>query len=253
MTKNRIRLVPLLVLSVVAGLASGACSSSSGSGSSGGSPALDPTQPHYGYTYGQWGVRWWQWVYQLPQPAGDGGMPDCVNPFTDATGAECGYGQSGDVFFLVGTQGGVAVRDACDVPLGKAIFFPILTFSDDNGGVPTSMQASNAALQQVVQGQMDGVPLSEMSAEFDGTAITDLGNYKTPVTEYSYTLPAEPNVYTCMGESGVTGTISPAYEAGFYVIIAPPAAGAHTLHFAGHSPNSNPDLKIDVTYHLTVK
>jgi hypothetical protein len=50
----------------------------------------------------------------------------------------------------------------------------------------------------------------------------------------------------------VTGKI-PSFEAGFYVMLPPPAPGAHTLHFAGNSPATSPAFMLDVTYHLTVK
>jgi hypothetical protein len=234
-----------IVATLVAALGAGC--GSSGSGSEGSADVLDPTQPHYGNTDAQWGVEWWQWVYQLPETANS-----CIIPFEDPTGANCGYGQSGDVFFLAGTSGGTAVRDQCVVPAGKAIFFPILSFSADNGGVPASMQLSPTALQGVVQTEVDGVPVSGLSAEFDGKPIVNLAQFKTAVTQFSYTLPPEPNVYTCGGATGVTGIIDPSFEAGFYVMLPPPAPGAHTLHFAGNSPATSPAFMLDVTYHLTV-
>jgi hypothetical protein len=36
-------------------------------------------------------------------------------------------------------------------------------------------------------------------------------------------------------------------------MLAPPAPGAHVLHFAGSSTASNPPVMIDVTYKLTIK
>jgi hypothetical protein len=106
-------------------------------------------------------------------------------------------------------------------------------------------------LQNYVQTQMNDS--SGLSAEFDGVAITDFTPYRSQITKYSYTLPAEPNVYTCLGQTGVTNTISPAYAGGWYAMIAPPAKGAHTLHFAGTSTGTMPALMLDVTYHLTVQ
>jgi hypothetical protein len=51
----------------------------------------------------------------------------------------------------------------------------------------------------------------------------------------------------------VTGTVNPSYAAGFFVMLAPPAPGAHTLHFTGSSPMSMPPIMVDVTYHFMVK
>src|ERR1700722_5021661 len=93
-----------------------------GSDSGAASAVLDPTQSHYGRTDTDWSVSWWQWIYGLTEPMDP---TQCIIPFLDATGANCTYGQSGDVFFLAGTGTGTVVRKQCIVPAGKAIFFPI--------------------------------------------------------------------------------------------------------------------------------
>lgn len=210
---------------------------------------LDPAEAHYGHTDDEWGALWWKWIYELPQKDPN----NCNIPFMDPTGEHCQDGQSGDVFYLAGTGAGSATRDQCTVPSGKAIFFPILSFSADNGGIPPDQQHSATELQSLVQSELDSVPVSGLSAEFDGKAIKDLGRFKTNVSEFDYTLPAEPNFYSCMGATGVTGKIEPAYAAGVYVMLPPQAAGKHTLHFAGDSPASSPPVSLDVTYHFTVK
>src|SRR5947207_2608039 len=51
----------------------------------------------YGNTYGEWSARWWQWVLAIPV---------ATNPNLDTTGAHCGEGQAGPVWFLAGTFGG---------------------------------------------------------------------------------------------------------------------------------------------------
>lgn len=237
--------IMILLAVLVAG-----CGSDDGSSSTSTADlALDPTVPHFGHTDDEWGTLWWQWIYELPQTDAN----NCVIPFMDPTGEHCQDGQSGDVFYLAGTGAGSAVRDKCVVPSGRAIFFPILSFSADNGGIPLAQQQSAADLQALVQHLTDNVPLDSLSAEIDGEQIGDLGRFKTKVTEFKYTLPAEPNFYTCMGAAGVTGNIDPAYAAGFFVMLPPQAMGAHTLHFAGTSPASSPPAVLDVTYHFNVK
>ena len=242
---RRIAFFPILVLSMLAAPFTVSCSSDNQSSSS--AQVLDPTQAHYGNADDAWGTLWWKWVYDMPQTAGK-----CFIPFQDPTGASCRTGQSGDVFFLAGTSAGTVVRDQCTIPSGKAIFFPILTFDADNGGVPQNMLMSDAALMGVVQMQMDAVPVSGLSAEFDGAPIMDLARFRTDLTMFDYTLSPEPNTYTCEGAMGVTGTISPSYQAGYYIMLPPPSLGSHTLHFAGSSPKSMPPLNVDVTYHFTV-
>src|SRR5262249_22552324 len=83
---------------------------------------LPPNSTAFGKTYGGWSAAWWQYV--LAQPASS-------SPRVDPTGAGCGTGQSGRVFFLVGTSGsGTATRDGCTVPAGKALFFPLVNAFD---------------------------------------------------------------------------------------------------------------------------
>jgi hypothetical protein len=227
-----------------------ACSSSSGgAGSAASAEALDPTQPHYGHTDDVWATLWWKWIFQLQEPEGG----TCYNPFQDPTGQNCGFDQSGDVFFLVGTLGGNAVRDKCVVPAGKAIFFPILSFSGDNAGVPVGMQQTNSQLVAGVQSELSQVDVSSLSADFDGVTIPNLSRFQTKITQYTYTLPPEPNFYDCLGTTGVTGVVNPSFAAGFFIMLTPPEKGAHTLHFAGSSPKSSPPLMVDVTYHFTVQ
>ncbi len=72
---------------------------------------LPPDEPWGGATRGEWDARSWQWLFS---------MPANVNPGSDATGERCGYGQSGPVFFLVGTRG--ATEITCVVAEGTAIF-----------------------------------------------------------------------------------------------------------------------------------
>jgi hypothetical protein len=216
---------------------------------------LDPTQSHYGKTDSEWGAAWWKWLYEIPQSQSDAGMPVCTVPAQDPTGEYCGLGQSGDVFFLAGAAGGgTVVRDKCSVPLGKAILFPIVNFIDDNEGVPLASQMPTATLMATVQADMAGVSVPSLSAEFDGAPITDLARFATQVTKFDYTLPPEPNLYTCEGESGVSGHVDESYAAGYYVMLAPPPAGAHVLKFAGtFTAGMNMTLSIDVTYKFMVQ
>src|SRR5262245_12735345 len=48
----------------------------------------------YGSTYSEWSARLTQWGYSIPAS---------INPALDDTGANCAEGQSGHVWFLVGS------------------------------------------------------------------------------------------------------------------------------------------------------
>src|SRR6478672_11844076 len=68
---------------------------------------VQPTQSFAGNTYPEWTTRWWQWAFTLTDP----------NPFTDPSGASCGAGQGGQVWFLGGQFGETSPN--CTIPHGK--------------------------------------------------------------------------------------------------------------------------------------
>ena len=78
-----------------------------------------------GLTYGEWAAKWVAW-----SEAGPIGQ----NAIEDTTGAFCGANQpAGDIWFLAGTYVGVApvkpVERHCTIPLGRALFYPIVESS----------------------------------------------------------------------------------------------------------------------------
>jgi hypothetical protein len=78
-----------------------------------------PQSESFAQTYGEWGARWWQYVF---------GIPADQNPISDTTGKFCHVGQWGPVFFLAGANGGTVTR-SCDVPEGLGLFLPIINIA----------------------------------------------------------------------------------------------------------------------------
>lgn len=209
---------------------------------------LDPAEPHYGKTYAEWNTEWYKWIYGYQYDE------DCHLPVDDSTGAYCAQGQSGDVFFLVGSLESAVktvVRNKCVVPADAALFFPLTNIVGDNGGVPIDQQPSDEENEAAIQEFVDAVDVENLSASVDRVKIPDLERFKVDATEFSYTLPEEPNFYTCAGASGVTGLIEPSYAAGYYVMLPPLSKGHHQIRFGLDQPD---DLyTLDVTYELTVQ
>lgn len=198
-------------------------------------PGVLPPESHpFGKTYGEWSNAWWQWAYSIPAPN---------NPVLDTTGANCGVGQSGQVWFLAGTFTGETITRTCTVPHGKALFFPIFNSENDNIGVtpPLTADQLRAALNAFYDCCVDP---STFSAVVDGVAIQQLGNYRAgphnPV--FSFTLPVN-NVYP---GSPPAGPYSPVVSDGYYLMLAPLSTGTHTIHFVAPSGGQ------DVTYTLTI-
>ena len=70
-----------------------------------------------------WAATWCRWMLSIPREK---------NPCIDKTGEFCSVDQNDkNVWFLAGTFGNVAaVKRRCRVPLGKALFFPLLVKED---------------------------------------------------------------------------------------------------------------------------
>lgn len=200
---------------------------------------ISPTnaQAQTGKTYGEWSAAWWQ--YALETPADN-------NPFLDETGANCNFGQSGAVFFLVSTFGGSATRNECRVPAGKVLFFPLLDFavfrSEDDGQREHSLRnyiGSFIHSTRRLQASIDGM---------DAGALVSLEPRFTPLRTISPAgffpvVAPENNIF-----GGIPGQSYDTVSDGFYLLVAPLPAGAHTIKFGGISRN----FAADVTYNLIV-
>src|SRR5437879_12250395 len=79
-----------------------------------------PMSTPYGISYGQWTVKWWQWLLSIGRQ---------VNPALDSTGKFARMNQTDSaVWFLAGTLGGETVKRSCEIPSGRSILFPLLNY-----------------------------------------------------------------------------------------------------------------------------
>jgi hypothetical protein len=197
-----------------------------------------PSSVPYGKTYGEWSAEWWKWVFAIPASR---------NPLTDPTGEHAGEGQSGPVWFLVGTNNWPFAERTCSVPAGKAVLFPIVNFI---GVIPVE-GATLAQLRSVSQYWMDHVTVLE--ASLDGRAFHGLANYRFQSGPFEYTMPLPPDALA----PEYAGTHQ-AWADGYWIMLEPLAPGQHTIQFRGKFvwaatyPNVG-TFETGVTYHLTVE
>jgi hypothetical protein len=221
-----------------------------------GNPGVLPPNSHaFGTTYSDLSAAQWQYLYAIPASQ---------NPAEDTTGADFTVGQSGKVWFLTGTFC-PTTQGVCDTAhpatvtrnvtlhTGKALFLPIIDAEFDNlnttPGTPgygtQNLGFSVADLRAQAKAAIDAV--ASMDAEIDGQPVHNLQNYRVTSPVFRYHLAA----------NGIQGAgipeqdVSPAVSDGYFLLLAPLSAGAHTIHFAASVPSFN--FALDVTYHITVK
>jgi len=213
---------------------------------------LPPNSHPYGHTYGEWSNTWWKWAFKTPRSN---------NPLLDTTGANCGVGQSGSVWFLAGTFGSNSAVRNCTIPTGKALFFPIANTEQDNVCPAASFTVDQLKARVKVVIDSFAQPNTQLDAKVDGVDIQQLQqNYQVgPSSSFSIILPQN-NLYSLAPPNGCStpaGTYSPAVSGGYYLMLAPLKPGTHTIHFnADNTKSSAPSdlqIQLDVTYYLTVK
>ena len=200
----------------------------------------------YGRTYSDWNAAWQQWADSIPT---------ANHPLFD--NGDCSVGQTGPVWFL-GRKfvplGGTAnfdniVRD-CNVPAGKALYVAIYNAEDSvleqtTPGLSQPIQIAD--LRAITAIEMDGV--TNLSMQVDGENIPDIKErFRMQSPAFVFTLPAD-NFFTALGEGPFeAGTYFPGVDDGYYVMVAPPSIGHHTIHFHGAAGIYTQD----VTYNINV-
>jgi hypothetical protein len=201
-------------------------------------PGIVPSQAHPGgKTYGEWSAAWWQWALSIPADR---------NPLTDVTGEFAGVGQSGPVFFMVGTFAASAER-TITVPLGKHLFLPVHVWifgaiaGDCDPSAPgvacdvPTLQASAAAAANAA---------TVMDVIIDGRLVQDVRDYHAVSPGgFDVTLPS--NAVLGLPE----GTFGPHVADGFWLMLKPLEPGSHLMTL--HVVNPVYGLDYSLVYHIT--
>jgi hypothetical protein len=237
-TPGRLSLVSLLAAAAIALLASAVPAVAA--------PRAPIVVPPVGPLYDGLAVGWWK--YALAEPAQ-------TNPLTDTTGATCGHGQSGPVFFLTGLAGaGTVDRTQCTVRGTKALFFPLMNAFD----VHTPGDGLDTAELVYRDFLSFGFRSDTLNASVDGMAIGNLNPTTTPFRacaapvaacaprSFSLTFPAD-NLFGLPA-----GVYAPAVQDGYYLLLAPLAPGLHTITFGGTGTFGGQPADQHITYHLRV-
>jgi hypothetical protein len=197
-----------------------------------------PDSQPFGLSYGQWSVRWWEWVLSIPTSAN----PAADNATTGA-GVFCGVGQQGPVWNLAGVFSNLSPLPVptrtCSVPEGRAILFPVI-----NGECSVAEGTPEAQLRSCAISQLQ--PVDVLQAELDGVPIGDLDDFVFQTPLFTFWLPQD-NVIGVSGGPLTTHSVAD----GFFVMLKPLSVGNHTLHFKGGITGPGGFI-IEATYHLHI-
>jgi hypothetical protein len=171
--------------------------------------------------------------------------PLAGNPFNDDPAFDVTAGQTGSVWFLASPLDTNA--RACKIADGKTLFVGLLNAEDSELEDPGS-----TAAEQRASAQFQADHIGNITFSVDGTALTNIGDYRVQSPQFSFTAPT-PWIF---GSAGGTNT---SVGDGYFVMVPPLPPGAHTLHSTGtfhfavsEGDPSNFDAAIDTTYHPTV-
>ncbi len=214
-----------------------------------GPKVIDRDSVAYGRTYSEWSAAWEQWSYSIPV---------AEHPLFD--NGDCSVAQSGPVWFLGGkfcANGAscsyTGVVRTCNLPSGKALYFPIFNGEDSALEESVAENPGNETYQQIatMRSYEDvGMSPSKVSLRVDGAPIPHLQDgFRVQSTAFGFTLPTDNLLKAVYGNPNfVAGTYFPAVDDGWYVMLSPLNAGSHVLHFRG----VNGTFTLDVTYNLNV-
>jgi hypothetical protein len=206
-------------------------------------------------TYAELGAEWWQWAVQAP--AAD-------SPLFDTTGEKCRVGQQGPVWFLAGTLGSSEpVTRQCDIPGGKAIFFPVINnayfgFINDPPETRTA-----EFVRATVENGCDSKSIRNLSVMIDGRAIARPARFVTTADQsplFQAQLPTD-NVFGAIAAEDPANPnalviqdllLSPSAHKGFYLYLEPLRPGSHTIEWTATWDCSFGAFSENIKYNLTV-
>lgn len=181
----------------------------------GGVTVLPPDADYEGVSRAEWDARSWQYDLSFSMDA---------SPSNDSSGASCGFGQNGPMFFLPGVFDPEATPATCVIPAGMAIYVTVGSSGCSSVEPPPFFGANEEELSACATGWGDS--WGDMSASINGEEVPDVMSYRIITDMYTVSFPPN-NIYEI--EPAVGYSVSDTYS----FIIAPPEPGEYTIEVSG--------------------
>lgn len=178
---------------------------------------------------------WWKWAMSSPAE---------INPVRDMSGAQCGTGQKGAVWFLAGGFGSSKIKRSCTIPAGKHIFFPVINMAywprEENNGFTCDQAMKNAA--------MNNDTALDLFVELDGAAVTEPKKYRARTRKCF-------DIFERVPKSQMPFNAYPSASDGYWILLKPLKPGKHLLKFGGRYNTTSTDygrMVQDIEYEISV-
>jgi hypothetical protein len=203
---------------------------------SAGGIAPPQSSPH-GKSYSEWAAEWWKWAIATPVS---------TNPVLDLTGENCDANQLNHAWFLAGAFTSDPVIRECTVPIGRALFFPLINFAY----FAFLSDPPEQRTEEFIRAQVACVEDAEFAlVQIDGISVKDPGRYLEQSVVFDVILP-EDNLFGATEDEIPELTLSPSVDQGFYLFLTSRTPGEHTIRWQVSSAACG--FSQDITYHLTV-
>jgi len=190
-----------------------------------------PNDKPYGMSYGEWTVKWWQWMISIPMNS---------NPAADEDGRYAGINQTDPyVWFLAGTLGGMSVNRRCRIPLKRSILFPVINIEINPVEQP-SLKSPADMIRYVTEDEDD---IIDLDAQVNGQKVPIYRVRSDPVI-FPLKIPND-NPFKAPGDIATMATSD-----GYWVFLKSLDPGEYHLYFSGSCSLGTRNVK--ASYTLTV-
>ena len=190
-------------------------------------------------------VRWSRWIL---------GQSRNENPGIDSEGSKCHNEQPPDIWFLAGafeTKRNECVKRKCNVPYGRALFFPLICEIASSAEYPdiNPLQLSGKAKEQMNK-IFNELNSDNWEITFDESSMvegkSELERFHVASSIFEIILPENNILHQKAGRYVAVAD-------GLWFVLKPPSGGSHHLHFGTDiSSEQGSTLDGEVDYILSI-
>lgn len=177
--------------------------------------------------------------------------PCSGQPAFGRDGREMQGGQQGPVWFIAGTLGsGDLTERYCEVPDGKAIFFPVINVAWLGFLSDPEEQRTADFVRQTAEDSCSRDTIEGLSVTIDGVVVSNPVQYATSGEQspiFQVQLPTD-NIFGATDDWLPELMLSPSAHQGFYIYVKPLAPGDHTIEWTATWDCGSQNVK----YHVYV-